>query len=93
MKKKVLDENRKLYELIEGRIKIVQQGIRTLYLGSDEITGNLIHGIGQNIYFLKDVFFDLLIDRRSAQDILDFPPAHLATDLPKDVEDSIGKGN
>lgn len=68
-------DDRKLYELIEGRIKVVQQVMKTLYMGSDEITGNLIHGAGQNIYFLKEVFFDLLIDKRPAKDILDFPPS------------------
>ena len=90
MKKHPLDQNRKLYKLIEERTKIIQQGMKTLYMGSDEVTRNIIHGISQNIYFLKNVFSDLLIDKRSAQDILDFPPAHLATDLPKDVEKIIG---
>jgi hypothetical protein len=84
-------DDRNLYELVEGRIKIIQQGIKTLYMGSDDMTGDLIHGIGKNIYFLKDILFDLLIDKKSSRDILDFPPAYLAMDLPQEVEEVIGR--
>ncbi len=71
MPKSEKNHDRKLYELIEGRIKIIQQGIKSLYLGSDEITADLIHGLSKNIYYLKDIMHDLLFDEKTAKEILE----------------------
>lgn len=71
MKKRIETENQKLYRHIEERMKPIQQGLKSLYLGSDEISGDLIHGLRKSIYHLEDIMRDLLFDEWPAKKILE----------------------
>jgi len=64
------NENRELYEHLKGRIKLMHQGLKSLYLGSDEASADVIHGVGRSLYYLEDIFFDLLFDEKSAKEVL-----------------------
>ena len=68
--KKIKNPNRQLYEHIDERVKLIQQGLKGLYLGSDETSGELIHGLSKGIYYLKDIMSDLLFDEKTAKEIL-----------------------
>jgi hypothetical protein len=67
----VVSENKKLLTHIEERMELIHQGLKSLYLGSDEITMNTIHGLRKNIYYLKYIFLDLLLDEWPAKKILE----------------------
>ncbi len=71
LKQRTENENRKLLSHIEERMKLMHEGLESLYMRSDETTADLIHGVRKHLYLLKGIFFDLLIDEMPARKILE----------------------
>ena len=72
--KKREDENRKLYEIIAGRMEEMHRELLLLCIyprgNLDEGTAKVIYGIRKNLWHLKNILFDLLLDQIKPKAIL-----------------------
>jgi len=68
------EDNRKLYEVIKARMEEMHRELLLLCIyprgNLDEGTANVICGLRKNLWHLKDIFFDLLLEEERTKKIL-----------------------
>lgn len=62
--------HQKLLVHVDEKMKLIHQGLQSLYMGSDKSSADVIHGVRMQVYYLRDIFFDLLFDEKPAKEIL-----------------------
>jgi hypothetical protein len=72
--KKGKDENRKLYEIIAARMEEMHRQLLLFCIypkeNLNEGTANAIYGMRKNLWHLRGIFFDLLVDKVKPKAIL-----------------------